>query len=151
MTYRRLYRYLFILATLVLVVAWGQSLRGYTAVMFAPLSHLRGLTPAIGVDLCQGTLGVSMSHAGSWPRVLDAGFTPDSEGSISGGLSPFGKFGIRQVMGWLLISFPVWVPWLVFVSAGFVLCRWMEKRSARDAEKKLAQHDPADRVNETHA
>lgn len=37
------------------------------------------------------------------------------------------------------VYFPLWVPWLFFVTSALVLCRFMEKRTASGKEKELAE------------
>lgn len=46
------------------------------------------------------------------------------------------------------MDFPLWFPWLVFITGAFVICRLMERRSARGMEKKLAETDAADRMQD---
>lgn len=45
-----------------------------------------------------------------------------------------------------ILSFPLWVPWLLFIAFSFVVCRFMEKRTVMKLKKALAQGHLSDRL-----
>lgn len=129
MSYRRLFHLLLIGSTLALAGLWWQSFRSWYSFV--------GSTPfAYSVNVASATASIAWDPDElTWfpvqTRLIPARKTPRK-------LSDFmGKFNFRADHVYH-VAFPVWLPWLLFVTGGYVFVRVMERRSAAGKEKLLA-------------
>lgn len=173
MSHRRIFRYLAIVSTAVLALVMWQSLRGSTAVSYpaARSFYYAGIYPGHVVlhysrDFEAPTLSEAEATgfselfelhgpssvkdvirefhpsdlpASEMPRFIMGSFKADSTVVKD-------DFTETEYWATFRIDFPLWFPWLVFITGAFVICRLMERRSARGMEKKLAETDAADRM-----
>ena len=136
MTYRRLYLYLLIGSTLALAGVWWQSFRSWYSFV--------GSTPplAFSVNVASATVSIAWDPDElTWfpvqTRLIPARRNPRK-------LSDFmGKFNFRADHVYH-VAFPVWSPWLLFVTGGYAFVRVMERRSAAGKEKVLAARHAAE-------
>ncbi|RYD21118.1 MAG: hypothetical protein EOP88_12560 [Verrucomicrobiaceae bacterium] len=158
MTHRRLFLWLFTISTALLIMAWGVSLfRQPMALVFMPGREF-------SLSLCPGFLRleveseawkithgrgmiftksrtVSSPHLGVWVWNRESS-TARKSISTHRTSPPLAITDVRSHR----ISFPLWAPWLIFTGGTFVVCRWLEKRSAAGREKMLAESAALDSV-----
>lgn len=158
MTHRRLFLWLFTGSTALLLMAWGVSLfRQPMALVFMPGREF-------SLSLCPGFLRleveseawkithgrgmiftksrtVTAPHLGVWVWNWES-----STGRKSIAARPSGPRLATTDVKSHRISFPLWAPWLIFTVGTFVVCQWLEKRSAAGREKMLAEGAGSDSV-----
>ena len=149
MSYRRLFLLLFLGCTVLLAGSWWQSTRSYTAWAIAP----RALDTYFSGSLHAGTLHLQLIS--QIPPIKERARTtlesiddPAVLGLMKNDKGSFGRFQSKSVLrdsgpGMVnqvrTLSMPLWFPWLLAVTGGFFLMRFMEKRSTSGKEKRLAK------------
>lgn len=154
MTYRKLFRHVFIASTLVLVVLWGVSLFHSATVRRTPFRF----------SLIHGTLESAFTRTAPMSVNDDIVFIETLNGGFEalpdrGMAHPLGRWKAAREGENLLpklspsdppdiivhvLHVPLWVPWLLIVSGAFFFCREMERRSESGREKKLAEGNVVD-------
>lgn len=146
MTYRKLFLFLFLTATLVLGAAWYLSLRTYySAFVSSPAG-------ACALDMNRGGIGIFyFPSETSWSHTFQSITDEERIGGPDEGTSPWGEFGMGIMPNRMpgsapdrYVKFPVWFPYLIIVGSAYALTRTMEGRSARQLEKTLAAGGPPD-------
>ncbi len=157
MTWRKLFRYLFLGSALMLVGVWAMSLGYQSGAQFRRVGGMVG----------NGSLTINIleNRDGTWISAPAGYLYPPSQASHQRTshhpLRYLGRWHYRSFQGgkttiissagnatihWIyhLYTFPLWVPWLLFVVLAFTFCRLMERRSGSGKEKELAVSRDAD-------
>lgn len=143
MTCRRLFLRLFIFTTLVTAGLWWHSLRTWSACSYA----FRERT--VNAYAFSGTIGMDLTSYVEYQYHFSTQSLETSrvQDDLLAKYPPTGKFRLETQPQndptghhtiFLILEFPVWLPWLLTTAGGYFLMRRMEKGSAGAREKMLA-------------
>lgn len=143
MSYRRLLLWIFVISTMTLGVAWWHSMLRYTFFVAEPGIGNSKLKCTIGggAVVIEQRFRTSVPHVSWYTHPASYNLrTQWTDGMV-------GKFSAESTPDPYLpggtycriVSFPMWLVWLLLNGGALVLTRWLEKRAGRVEEKRLAE------------
>lgn len=154
MTYRRLFRHLVILGTVLLFAAWGLSVYRVFQITYRWQecnvkygSVFLIIRERPGIPLPPGARTVRFNYwlqrptppvyrwAGQWSRQRSYTAFTVSPGTTG----PVPTAPVVRYLPNHTYQVPLWALWLVYLGVAFAFCRFMEKRTGSGKEKELAE------------
>lgn len=145
MSYRRLYLYLLLCSTLLMGWLWWLSLKKDHR--FVRSSGVPDRSFSAG--LYQSTISFTLIYPTGQRALLSCNIRDFPPPNFRSGREFVGGFDFhfplhpKGAEAMHFLYFPVWLPWLVFVTVGYGLIRFLEQRSAGVAEMRLASQKSA--------